>query len=47
MATKIEVFFQNSATYIGILSNITTVMYTNLYKLTSCHRIYDIKYQGK
>ena len=47
MATKIEVFFQNSAAYIGIMSYINTVMCTNLHKLTSCHRMYDIKYQGK
>ena len=47
MATKNDFFSQNSATYIRILSNITTVMYTNLYKLTSCHRMYGIKYQGK
>ena len=48
MATKIEVFLlQNSATYIGIMSNITTVMCTNIHKLTSCHNMYDIKYQGK
>ena len=48
MATKIEGFFSKTATYIGILSYITTAMCTNLHKLTSCHRnMYDIKYQGK
>ena len=47
MATKIELCFQNSATYIGLMNYINTLMYTNLHKLTSCHRMYDIKYQGK
>ena len=35
MATKIEGFFLNSATYIGIMSNINTVMFTNFHKLIS------------
>ena len=35
MATNIEVFL-NSATYIGIVSNINTLMFTNFHKLISC-----------
>ena len=35
MATKIEVFFFKTATYIRIMSNINTVMFTNLHKVIS------------